>query len=270
MTGALARIADGLATGRLIPYLGPETLLLGGTLSIPASSRALAELLSAKHTVPARARGNMWASAQFIETRRHRQTLSKLMADIFAPPTPPNPLHAWLAGLALPLIVDAWYDDAMAAALSGSWGQIQAVTRNGKHEDIWYRPLRPDGATATAEEADSWTTILYKPHGAVKPNGEFLLSDSDYVEVLTEIDIQTPIPPLVQARRKSRGFVFLGCRFRDQMERTFARQIMKRSAGPHFAVLAGETTRNEQRFLEEMAIERIDLPLGEAVSQLTR
>ena len=261
MTDAPARIADGLAAGQLIPYLGPETLLLGGSVSVPTSSRALAERLSAKITVPARARGNVWAAAQFIETKRHRQTLSKLMAEIFGAPVLPNPLHRWLASLALPLIVDAWYDGAMAATLTGDWGQIQAVTRNGKHEDIWYRPLRPDGAVATAEEADGWTTILYKPHGAVRPNGEFLLSDSDYVEVLTEIDIQTPIPPQVKERRADRGFVFLGCRFHDQMERIFARQILKRSAGPHFAVLPFEPTHNERRFLEEMAIERIELPL---------
>lgn len=191
MTDVPARIADGLATGQLIPYLGPETLLLGSSVPVPTSSRALAECLGAKVALPARARGNVWAAAQFIETRRHRQTLSKLMAEIFGAPVLPNPLHRWLASLTLPLIVDAWYDGAMAAALTGDWGQIQAVTRNGKHEDVWFRPLRPDDTTAAAEEADGWATILYKPHGAVRPNGEFLLSDSDYVEVLTEIDIQT-------------------------------------------------------------------------------
>jgi hypothetical protein len=268
LTDAFATMRDGLMAGRLIPYIGPETLLLGGAVPMPVSNRALAEALSAKVTVPGRVRGNVWSSAQFIETRRHRKTLSKLMADIFAPPLPSNPLHIWLAGLTLPLIVDAWYDAGMAAALTGNWGQIQAVTRNGKHEDIWYRPLRADGAAAAAEEPDGWATVLYKPHGAVKPNGEFLLSDSDYVEVLTEIDIQTPIPPQVKERRAARGFVFMGCRFRDQMERIFARQIMKRSAGPHFAVLAGELSRNEQRFLSEMAIARIDLQLGEALPHL--
>ncbi len=268
MNDVLARVGEGIADGRLIPYLGPETLLLAGAAPVPTSSRALAERLSARVTVPARARGNVWAAAQFIETRRHRQTLALLMAEIFAPPVPPNPLHAWLIGLAPPLIVDAWYDDALASAMTGDCGQIQAVTRNGKHEDIWYRALRADGAGASIAEADAWRCLLYKPHGAVRPNGEFLLSDSDYVEVLTEIDIQTPIPPPVQKRRAERGFVFLGCRFHDQMERIFARQIMKRSAGPHFAVLTGETTRNELRFLKEMAIEQIDLPLAEAFAQL--
>jgi hypothetical protein len=83
------------------------------------------------------------------------------------------------------------------------------------------------------------------------------------VEVLTEIDIQTPIPPLVQERRRDRHFLFLGCRFNTQLDRMFARQIMKRSSDKHWALLQGELTRNETRFLAEQNIERIDLSLAE-------
>ena len=32
-----------------------------------------------------------------------------------------------------------------------------------------------------------------------------------------EIDIQTPIPAIVQQRRKDRNFLFLGCRFAYQL-----------------------------------------------------
>ena len=111
--------------------------------------------------------------------------------------------------------------------------------------------------------------MLYKPWGGHAPAGNYLVSDTDYVEVLTEIDIQTPIPALVQERRARLGFVFLGCRFDDQLPRAFARQIMKRSGGPHFAVLPDAPTRMESRFLAEQGITRIALPLAEAAEQLT-
>ena len=94
------------------------------------------------------------------------------------------------------------------------------------------------------------------------------MSDSDFVEVMTEIDIQTPIPALVQSRRAALGFVFLGCRFNDQLPRAFARQIIKRSAGPHYAVLAEEPTRMEARFLAEQGIVRIALPLQQVAAKL--
>ena len=95
-----------------------------------------------------------------------------------------------------------------------------------------------------------WTTLLYQPIGSVAPASNFIISDSDYVEILTEIDIQTPIPEAVRSIRRGKSFLFLGCRFSTQLERSFARQIMKRSSDRHFAVLPEPLTRNEARFLE--------------------
>jgi hypothetical protein len=85
---------------------------------------------------------------------------------------------------------------------------------------------------------------------------------------MTEIDIQTPIPDAVKRIRTGKNFIFMGCRFRNQLERTFARQIMKRSALRHWAVLPGEMTRNEERFLKEQGIERLDISLGDFVREL--
>ena len=69
----------------------------------------------------------------------------------------------------------------------------------------------------------------------------------------------------MKARRADRGFLFLGCRFHDQMLRTYARQIMKRSKGPYFAVAeTAALTRNERKFYDDQMIEVIDMPLAEA------
>ena len=100
------------------------------------------------------------------------------------------------------------------------------------------------------------------------PAANFLVSDSDFVEVLTEIDIQTPIPQAIQQLRANRSFLFLGCRFSTQLERIFAQQIIKRSSGSHWAVLPEEPTRNELRFLERYGIVRVATPLKEWVAAL--
>ena len=269
----LAALGADIAAGRLIPYLGPGVLTLGaGEPPVPASTEALAAALTRRVGVPRRIRQDVWAAAQYIETYKHRLTLDRLLAEVFGPVPEPTPLHRWLAGLpALPLIVDTWYDGALPAALAGrdGWGIVQGVTRRGRNHDVFFTAFNADGRECLAEAAESWPTVVYRPHGGAVPAHNYLISDSDYVEALTEIDIQTPIPEVVQARRAGRGFIFLGCRFNDQMLRTYARQIIKRSAGPHYAVLPGAITRNEQRFLVEQTIARIDLPLAEAVEALT-
>jgi len=270
-TDEMASLRRALANGRLIPYLGPATLELAGSAqSVPASPEALAAVLTARATVPHKIRGNLTAAAQFIENFKHRKTISKLMSETFAPSAPPSRLHLLLAELApLPLVVTAWYDDTVQSTLAGrdDWGMVQGVS-HAEHRDGWFRYYDAQGRESSADVAATWATLLYQPLGSVRPAANFLVSDSDFVEVLTEIDIQTPIPPLVQERRRERGFLFLGMRFNTQLERNFARQIMKRSGGPHFAVLHGPTTRNEARFITEQDIVRIDMPLADFTAAL--
>jgi len=268
----LRRVRAGLMADALVPYLGPGLLALSGS-SLPSTPEAVAAALNAKAPAPARIRTNMWSVAQFIESRRHRKTLQAFMADIFAAPAAPGVLMQFLARLPLSLVVNAWYDDAFAVALREAgrddFVEIQGMTRAGVRADIWTRTYDAAGAACDEAAAEAARAVLYSPHGGVRPAKNFLISDSDYVEVLTEIDIQTPIPGAVKARRGTRGFLFLGCRFHDQMLRTYARQIMKRSKGPHFAVVeARELTRNERKFYDDQMIEIIDTPLADAAKTL--
>ncbi|CAG0950595.1 hypothetical protein MTYP_00169 [Methylophilaceae bacterium] len=269
-TAPLNEIADSLAAGTLIPYLGPAVLSLAPEgCPVPATPDDLVKLLTSKVSVPHKIRNNLTAAAQFIENFKHRKTVVSLMSDAFAPGVEPNALHRFIAGRQFPLVVDTWYDDAMARAMfgQGHWGQIQGVSQS-EHFGSWVNYFNDKGDQVEADEADRWQTVLYKPLGSIIPARNFIISDSDYVEVLTEIDIQTPIPPRVQALRSGKNFLFLGCRFNNQLTRTYARQVMKRSSDKHWAVIEGPLTRMEQKFLEEQDITRIDLPLAQFVEWL--
>lgn len=268
----LTQIRAGLESGKVIPYLGPEVLNLEADVAVPGSPELLVDLITAKVTVPHKIKKNLTAASQYIENFKHRKTLVGLMVDAFQGKPAPTYLHHYLVSMPkpLPLIVDVWYDATMAVALQGrkNFGQIQGVSR-AEHFNEWVHYYNADGTPAEASAATQWATVLYKPLGSIAPDKNFIVSDSDYVEVLTEIDIQTPIPQVVQQLRTDRSFLFLGCRFRNQLERSFARQIMKRSSAKHWAVLENEPTRNELRFLTEQNIEAIRMPLAEFAEQLT-
>jgi hypothetical protein len=150
------------------------------------------------------------------------------------------------------------------------WAEIQGISRAGIGESRWYRAYDSDGAELGLDGARRATTLLYKPHGGVEPAKNFLISDADYVEVLTEIDIQTPIPELVRERREKLGFVYLGCRFHDQMLRNYARQIAKRSSGPRFAIVdpAHGVTRNEEKLFRELEVRVLVCPWRDAFQRL--
>lgn len=263
----LRDVAAELVAGKAVPYLGPGLLALAAP-AIPVTPEDLAAFFGTKVALPKRAKGNVWAAAQHIESMKHRSTVSALMAEAFGPAVAPLPLHTYLAGLKLPMIVDTWYDGAMRTALAGTsgWGEVQGITRAGIGEDRWYRFYDATGAESDKASAEGWATVLYKPHGSVAPAKNWLISDADYVEVLTEIDIQTPIPDVVKNRRTERAFLFLGCRFHDQLLRTYARQVIKRSRTPHFAIVdEAALTRNELRFLLGHGITPIAMPLEKAI-----
>ncbi len=275
LTGAaaeakLVEVRASLLADRLVPFLGADLLTADGAAApVPSTPEAIAAALNAKAPAPARIRTSMWSVAQFIEQRRHRKTLVGWMAEIFSAPVAPPKLLTFLAGLPLSMVVDTWYDGALRAALTASgrtdWIELQGVTRSGESRDIWFKAYDPAGTEVLPEAADTATTVLYKPHGAITPAKNFLVADSDYVEVLTEIDIQSPIPAVVKERRTTRGFFFLGCRFHDQMLRIYAKQITKRSAGGHVAVAdVSKLTKNELRFYADMGATVLDLPLARA------
>lgn len=268
-TNATPGIADRLKDGTLLPFLGPGVTALSNT-NVPTSHEALAAWLGSKVALPKRARGNCWAAAQYIESFKHRLTLDRMMTAAFEHPVPPTPLHEAIARLAPALVVDTWYDAALRSAFAGrtDWGEIQAASRAKTGEFRWYRAYDSTGTECSPSQADGWKTLIYKPHGCVTPFSNFLISDADYVEVLTEIDIQTPIPDTVKTRRAAGGFLFLGCRFHDQTLRTYARQIAKRSGGDHVAVVDGELSRNEQKFLDELGVAVIRRDLGGFATEL--
>ena len=267
-------LADGLTAGTLIPYLGPALMTLSsGPSAPPADALALVAELTAKTSVPGKIRHRLTQAAQFIENFKHRRTLVNAMDAAFARTAAPSALHRWIAALRAPLVVHAWYDDVMRRAIfesSDDVSEIQALAQS-EHFGTWTRAYGREGQPLDAPSArigQPGHTLLYRPIGGHAPASNYLVSDSDFVEVLTEIDIQTPIPAAVQELRASRGFVFIGCRFDDQLTRSFARQIMKRSAGPHFALMPQEPTRMEARFLAEQRIGRLALPLANTVEAL--
>ena len=265
-------IIAALTQGRAVPYLGPAVLSLAGeNCTLPAGPQTLVGRLTAAASVPHKIRNNLTAAAQFIENFKHRKTVSKVLSETFRSTVPPTDLHRQLAALPrLAMLVHAWYDDLPQRALAGraGWGMAQGVSQAEHSGGEWVHYFNADGSAANAEQAASWPTLLYQPLGSVTPAANFLVSDSDFVEVLTEIDIQTPIPKTVQERRDGRNFLFLGCRFDTQVDRAFASQIIKRSSDRHWAVLPETPTKNEARFLAQHNIQRIDVPLSSFVETL--
>jgi hypothetical protein len=157
--------------------------------------------MTAKVSVPHKIRKRLTQAAQFIENFKHRKSVVHLMNEAFSSVPTPSALHLALAASNAGLWVDTWYDDTFAAGLAqlpGRLGAVQGLSQS-EHFGDWTGAYAADGTALRSCLPIRGAAPAYKPLGSHGPAGNYLVSDSDYVEVLTEIDIQTPIPAAVQA-----------------------------------------------------------------------
>jgi len=268
--GAMKGIAALWKTGDIVPYLGPS--IDRDPPPFPSGEAALAAALGERVSVPGRLRGRVHEVAQYIESHKHRKTLEKLMEELFRPVASPAPFHDLLAAFPVPLVVDFWYSRSASERLlrPGDF-QIRAVSRTGSRDHWFTSDRKTDDGYEPAESLPLSARVLYRPLGSMLPKTDVIVSDADFVEILTEIDIQSPIPPWVQRHRTGRHFLFAGLSFDNQTVRTFAKQIIKRSSTWHFAVLDRTPTAKEERFFFREGIRVIPLPLNtEFVPSLDR
>ena len=149
----------------------------------------MAAALHAKAPAPSRVRTNCGRSAQFIESRRHRKTLTDVHGRHFRSAGRAEPAHGGSLAWPAAVVVDSWYDDAFAARSTnagrdGLGRDPGHHARAGSQRDIWTRAYDAAGATVRRRwPIEAARTVLYKPHGGVTPAQNFLVADSDYVEV---------------------------------------------------------------------------------------
>ena len=159
-------IAQSLATGVVIPYLGPDMLSLCRDIKVPGTPLALAENMTAKVSVPHKIRKRLTQAAQFIENFKHRKSVVHLMNEACAETPEPSDLHLALAGSGAGLLVDTWYDDTLARALtqtsmSNSWAQVQGLSQS-EHFGNWTGVYAADGSLLPEVPKDL-DRLLYKP-----------------------------------------------------------------------------------------------------------
>ena len=231
----------------------------------------MAAALQKRVPVPGRIRGNMWAVAQYIESRRHRRTLKKLMADIFAAQPCPSGFHRFLAGLPLGLVIDSWYDGTLAAAMAGADRadviDMQGITRAGIGEDRWYRafdlagrPAEPDGVRTLALHAAWWRSAGWRCAGFRQrlcrgPDGDRHTDADSGNGADTTDDARLPVFRLSLPRPDAAHLRQTACQAHPLVRMPAWREVDSLSV-------------NERRFLAAEGITLIDVPLAEATQLL--
>ena len=267
-------ILAGLDDGSVVPYLG------AGALSavtdeesgdpIPADSDSLILAMNQGRPMAPKLMYEFPRAAMNLELKRGRSFVNRFLAKLYNEGKwSEGPLHGWLAERKLPYIVDANRDIQLQTRYRDRPHiVIQGVSRIGGTE-YRFKLFQYDGETyheATLDEIDATLPILFKPLGSPIPEVNFVASDADFVDYITELMGGFAIPQFLKGYRKEKQYLFLGMRFTRDTERMVMSDIVYGAGSPTGWALIPEPTEKERRFCAKKGVEVIEADWSELMA----
>jgi hypothetical protein len=209
-------------------------------------------------------------AAMNVELKKGRSTLTKFLDRTYRDTAwSPSPLHAWLAGRQLPYVVDVNRDTLLQQAytdrphtlivgmarIAGTAYRFKVFHWNGEK----YQSVDQDAV-------DPSLPILFKPLGTPLPESNYIASDADFVDYITELMGGFAIPSFLKHIRMERRYLLLGMRLTRDTERMILGDILFASAKPAGWALIPEANDKENRFLDKLGIELVQADVADLLA----
>ncbi len=268
-----ADIRAALQRGTVVPVLGPEVLAdvthRQTGRKIPASSDELILAINNGQPMAPRLMYEFPRAAMNIELKRGRSALQRSLMQIYADTGwREAAVHRWVAEQNLPYVIDLNRDAGLQTLYADRpHTLIVGVARIAG--GLRYKLYRYDGqcyqAAADQEAIDLDAPILFKPCGTPYPEAQWIASDADYVDYITELMGGFAIPPYLKARRRGLQYLVLGTRLNRDTTRMLLSEFMHGAALPAGWALIPEPNDKERRFCARLGLELVLADVRELV-----
>lgn len=118
-------------------------------------------------------------------------------------------------------------------------------------------------------ELNAQIPIIFKPMGCVIPEKNFIVSDADFVDWLTEAMGGYALPPFLKEYRKDKKYLFLGVDFNRDTYRMVANEITMNLGGGYIVTEPKEYTKKEIQFAQKHNLEFIEQGCDEFVKEIS-
>lgn len=272
MQNLLTTLAEEVANGRLIPYLGPGALSdvvdVQTGAPMPADSESLILAMNNGRPMAPKLMWEFPRAAMNVELKRGRSAITRFLDTTYgdAGRWTRAALHDWLKALLPPYVIDINRDTQLQDSFAETpHDLVRGIARIGG-TDYRFRIDRYDGTSyreIDQSALEPTLPILFKPMGSPRPApGTYIASDADYVDYLTELMGGFAIPAPVKAYRQERRYLLLGLRLTRDTERMVLADMVYGADKPTGYALIPEPTNKERRFCAKLGIEIIaaDIP----------
>jgi hypothetical protein len=271
----LERIKEGLKKGTIVPYLGPGVLKDVAELTtktpIPADSDSLILAMNDGKPMAPRLMYEFARAAMNVEQKKGRKFVEKFLTKTYAERKwSQGRLHQWLASLHLPYIVDINRDLQLQQQYANRPHTLILGTARLGGTNYRFKLFHYENQhykSVPLEEVNSSLPILFKPMGSPLPEANYIASDADYVDYITELMGGFAIPDFLKRYRVEKQYVFLGMRMQRDTERMVLSDIIQGASAPAGWVLLPEPTDKERRFCAKKNLQIIEADWDSLVSK---
>jgi hypothetical protein len=269
-----APILAGLYEGTVVPYLGAGTL--AGVVdpasgrAIPADSESLILAMNNGQPMAPKLMYEFPRAAMNVELKKGRSTLKRFLDTTYRDIAwSSSPLHSWLAGRGLPYIVDSNRDTLLQREYAHIPHTLIVGVARIAAVEYRFKLFQHDGNGAAGKytaieqtDVDVTLPVLFKPLGTPLPESNYIASDADFVDYITELMGGFAIPGFVKRMRQGRRYLLLGMHLTRDTERMVLADIMFSAAQPAGWALIPSASDKDKRFLDKLGVELIaaDVP----------
>jgi len=275
MTATLfSDLVAGLKDGSIVPYLGAGALK-GSThkqtgAAIPADSDSLILAMNNGQPMAPKLMYEFPRAAMNQELKKGRNFLTRFLNDTYANDDWTRaPLHDWLAAIRPAYVIDINRDTQLQQSYADAPHTLIVGVARIAGTDYRFRIYQWDGSAYSEIEQDAVDPklpVLFKPMGTPLPEANYIASDADYVDYITELMGGFAIPSFLKEKRIGKRYLFLGIRMNRDTERMVLSDIIYNAGTPAGWALIKDPNDKEKRFAEKIGITIIDADIDELLA----
>jgi hypothetical protein len=264
-------ILAGLSDGSVVPYLGPGAL--GGVIdpatgkAIPADSESLIIAMNNGQPMAPKLMYEFPRAAMNIELKRGRSAVNKFLDATYRDiQWSTSALHAWLGEQNLPYIIDTNRDTQLQKQYASTPHTLICGVARIAGNNFRFVIYKYDGTRYTAieqEAIDVSLPVLFKPLGTPLPESNYIASDADFVDYITELMGGFAIPSFVKRMRQNKRYLLVGMRMNRDTDRMVFSDVIFGADKPAGWALIPHPTDKERRYLAKLGIEIVNADVAD-------
>ena len=271
-----SEILNGLYENKVVPYLGPGALFdatnkLTGS-AMPSDSNSLILAMNNGKPMAPKLMYEFPRAAMNLELKRGRNFLGQFLTKLYGETEWMRAsVHNWLAEWKPAYVIDINRDTQLQDSYAYEEHTLIVGVARITASHFRYKIYHLDGSDyfeIPQEQVDPRLPILFKPMGTPKPEANYIASDADYVDYITELMGGFAIPDFLKEYRKGKQYLFIGMPLNKDSERMVMSDIVYGAAERKGWVLNKNPTDKEQRFCKKIGLEILDVDVEELLDMV--